>query len=66
MGTNTSTDNLYVMENAEVVFLCVKPHILPEVLDQISITRQKHHLFISVAAGVRISFLEEVGFFLDF
>jgi len=58
LGTGTSTNNLDVMQNADVVFLCVKPHLLPGVLDEIAPAATSEHLFVSVAAGVTIEFME--------
>merc|ERR1711962_462089 len=36
LGTHTSTKNKDIVDNADIIFLCVKPHLLPGVLDEIS------------------------------
>jgi len=62
MGTTYSTTNTDVVKDADVVFLCVKPHILPSVLDKLAKNANaswSNKLFISVAAGVTIDFIEE-------
>jgi len=63
MGTHTSTNNLDVLNSSQIIFLCVKPHILPGVLEEISIkapiVSSCDKVFVSVAAGVTIDFLEE-------
>lgn len=62
----TTTNNIEVAESADIVFLAVKPHILPSVLTEISSAfiyddNIRHKLFVSVAAGVTISIMEKVG-----
>lgn len=62
-GTMTTTNNLDVVAKADIIFLSVKPHILPGVLDQInaeaSAMQWSHKLFVSVAAGITLDFIEE-------
>jgi len=61
MGTMTSTKNIEVATKADIIFLSVKPHILPGVLDEISSEASgtwSEKVFISVAAGVTIEFIE--------
>lgn len=43
-----------VVKNCDCIFLCVKPQILPEVLEQIKPYAAADKLFISIAAGVSI------------
>lgn len=61
IGSQTTTNNSDVIHKADVIFLAVKPHILPSVLDSIipagAILDEK--LFVSVAAGVTLDFMEE-------
>ena len=60
LGTQTTVNNMDVIEKADIIFLCVKPHILPGVLDGIH-KYSPDKLYVSVAAGVTIQFMEEVG-----
>ena len=62
MGATGSRDNCRVVQETDVIFLGVKPHILPGVLEEISTVVTEKHLLISVAAGVPIQFMEEVRF----
>merc|ERR1711962_212650 len=59
LGTHTSTKNKDIVDNADIIFLCVKPHLLPGVLDEISSSVKSHQTFISVAAGVTIDFMQK-------
>jgi pyrroline-5-carboxylate reductase len=55
------TDNNRAIENADVVILAVKPQVLLSALDGIrSQLKAERPLIISIAAGVRISALEEI------
>jgi pyrroline-5-carboxylate reductase len=44
---------------AEIILLCVKPMTVPTVLREIKPVIRDEHLLISIAAGVRLSFLQE-------
>jgi len=59
LGTHTTLNNVEVAEKADVIFLAVKPHILPGVLLEIgSKIIPSNKLFVSVAAGVTIDFMQ--------
>jgi len=58
LGTKTTLSNTEVVQTADVIFLSVKPHILPGVLDEIQGYTDSSKLFASVAAGVTIDFME--------
>lgn len=53
----TTTDNLDVFSSAEVVILAVKPQIVPEVIDELRVPKEK--LLISIAAGITLGSLEK-------
>jgi len=54
--------NLEVVREAQTLVLAVKPQVLSQVLEEIRPEVRKHHLFISIAAGVPLSRLEtELG-----
>jgi pyrroline-5-carboxylate reductase len=45
---------------SEIILLCVKPLTVPKVLREIHDSIRENHLLISIAAGVRIAFLQEL------
>ena len=57
-GSKSSASNLEVVRRADVLFLCVKPDQVPEVLREIKSDYAEKHLLISIAAGVPLSKLE--------
>jgi pyrroline-5-carboxylate reductase len=60
VGATVVGSNLEVMESSDVVFLSVKPHILPVVLEEIAeAVDSSRHLLVSVAAGVPVEFIEK-------
>ncbi|XP_078087417.1 pyrroline-5-carboxylate reductase 3 [Mustelus asterias] len=58
-GMKTTHCNTSVVENCNILFLSVKPHILPEALRDISPFVRPEHIIVSVAAGVTIKTLEK-------
>ena len=58
-GIETTEDNAWIMENADVVFLSVKPQILPMVIAEIAPLVKEKQLFVSIAAGKTIGWIEE-------
>jgi|ERR1712013_4534 len=61
MGAMTTTNNIDVANKADLIFLSVKPHILPGVLDEINAAATdawSKKLFVSVAAGVTLEFIQ--------
>ena len=43
------------------MFLCVKPYLLGKLLEEIKHVVTEKQLFVSVAAGVPLEFMEEVS-----
>lgn len=60
MGANFTTSNKETVNKSDVLFLAVKPHIIPFVLDEIGPDIEERHLIVSCAAGVTISSIEKV------
>ena len=60
-GVRTTTNNSEVVTASEIVIVAVKPHIVETVLREVSPAVTKKHLFVSVAAGITIAEMEEVG-----
>lgn len=61
-GINVGHNNIEVLEKSDIVFLCVKPQIYPDVVQEILKDGRKdtwHKLIISVMAGIKISTLKE-------
>jgi pyrroline-5-carboxylate reductase len=47
------------VQSSEIILLCVKPQTLPKVLNEIRNSVQQNQLLISIAAGVKISFIQQ-------
>ncbi|HEV2971908.1 MAG TPA: pyrroline-5-carboxylate reductase [Pirellulales bacterium] len=58
-GAQRMADNRRVVERAEVVFLAVKPQVVPSVLTQLKGHVGDDKLLISIAAGVRLRALAD-------
>ncbi|XP_073793912.1 pyrroline-5-carboxylate reductase 1a isoform X2 [Danio rerio] len=59
MGAFFTTSNKETVSKSDVLFLAVKPHIIPFVLDEIGPDIEDRHLIVSCAAGVTISSIEK-------
>eukprot|EP00798_Chlamydomonas_sp_ICE-L_P011374 gene11374-12071_t len=59
LGAKSYPTNTEVVENSDMVFLCVKPAVIPKVLTQIKPYLTPDKVIVSVAAGVPISKLVE-------
>lgn len=59
MGVNVTTSNKETVKKSDVLFLAVKPPIIPFVLDEIGPDIEERHLIVSCAAGVTISSIEK-------
>lgn len=55
---STVPDNAMVAKEARVIVLAVKPNVVAAVLDELKPLLTADHLVISIAAGVKISFIE--------
>ncbi|XP_055465489.1 pyrroline-5-carboxylate reductase 2 [Psammomys obesus] len=59
MGVNLTRSNKDTVRHSDVLFLAVKPHIIPFILDEIGADVQERHIVVSCAAGVTISSVEK-------
>jgi pyrroline-5-carboxylate reductase len=59
-NVRTSSGLKEAVAEAEIVLLCVKPMTIPRVVKEIKPAMRSDHLLISIAAGVRIGFLQEM------
>ena len=57
-GVNVSDDNTLVAETAEILFICVKPNIVPLVLKEIKNYINEKTAVVSIAAGTSIETIE--------
>lgn len=58
-GVKIATNNKEVVEKSEIIFLCVKPDSISIVLEEIKKTLTPKKLLVSIAAGVKISYIEK-------
>lgn len=61
LGVPVTHSNTEVVCGSDVVFIAVKPHLVPHVLAEISPHVTDRHIVVSVAAGVTLATLEEVS-----
>jgi pyrroline-5-carboxylate reductase len=59
LGIPVGTDNVAAVQNADIIFVCVKPQVVQEVMEQIRPNIRKSQLIISVAASVPTSQIEK-------
>ncbi|KAM9296089.1 pyrroline-5-carboxylate reductase 1, mitochondrial [Gastrophryne carolinensis] len=59
LGINFTNSNKETVKNSDVLFLAVKPPIIPFVLDEIGSDIGDRHMVVSCAAGVTISSIEK-------
>lgn len=57
-GITMYEDNKQAIEQADVVFLCVKPNIMRQVVEEFADAVRPDQLFVSVAAGIELSAYE--------
>ncbi|XP_045840232.1 pyrroline-5-carboxylate reductase 1, mitochondrial isoform X2 [Meles meles] len=60
MGVNLTPHNKETVRHSDVLFLAVKPHIIPFILDEIGADIEDRHIVVSCAAGVTISSIEKL------
>ena len=58
-GIEITDDNKVIMDDCDVIFLSVKPQVLPEVIAQIAPWVKEGQLFVSIAAGKTIAWIEQ-------
>ncbi|CAI5636979.1 unnamed protein product [Oreochromis niloticus] len=61
LGIAVTHSNIEVVCGSDVVFVAVKPHLVPLVLNEIAQHVTDRHMIVSVAAGVTLATLEEEG-----
>jgi len=58
IGARVFSDNKELMRTAEVIVLSVKPQVLPLVVEEISPLVTPNHMFVSIAAGIPLQWLQ--------
>ncbi|MCS7201674.1 MAG: pyrroline-5-carboxylate reductase [Dictyoglomus sp.] len=58
-GINTTENNLEVINNCRIIILAVKPQNIEEVLKEISLNVREDQIYVSIAAGVPLKYLEK-------
>ncbi len=58
LGVKVTSDNVEVARSAHVLLFAVKPQQMPMVLEELKPYLSPEHLIISIAAGIKISFIE--------
>jgi len=59
LGIQAFTENAAVVSQSDVIFLSVKPYVLPTVLQEIAAHVTEDKLLVSVAAGVTLATMEK-------
>lgn len=57
-GVDSAQDNKDAVNSSDVIFVCVHPHIVPLILDDLKSVHVNSKIFISVSAGVSLSIYE--------
>ncbi|XP_062280176.1 pyrroline-5-carboxylate reductase 3 [Scomber scombrus] len=60
LGISVTHSNSEVVGSSDVIFVAVKPHLVPPVLSEIYQHVNDRHIIVSVAAGVTLETLEEL------
>ncbi len=58
-GVETCTEDVRIMQEADVVFLAVKPQVLTHILPKLAKEAREGQLVVSIAAGREIAYYEE-------
>ncbi|CAL8254854.1 unnamed protein product [Merluccius merluccius] len=60
LGITVTHSNSDLVSGSDVVFVAVKPHLVPGVLGEISQLVTQKHIIVSVAAGITLATLEQL------
>lgn len=59
LGASTTTNNVHIIKDSDIIFLAVKPGAVPHVLKDIETSVTRKHLILSIAMGVKIEDIEK-------
>jgi pyrroline-5-carboxylate reductase len=60
LGIKVFTDNSELVKNSDIIILCVKPHFIQPVIEDINDYLTDKKLIISIAAGISTNFIEKI------
>ncbi|CAL9695478.1 unnamed protein product [Knipowitschia caucasica] len=60
LGISVTNSNVELVCGSDIVFVAVKPHLVRNVLNEISVLITDRHIIVSVAAGITLETLEEL------
>ena len=58
-GVTKLASNIEVVKNSDIIFFCTKPFVIRDVFEEIKNVVSKEKLFVSIAAGISLSIMEE-------
>lgn len=58
LGVQLCQSNIDLVKKADIIILGVKPHMYKVVLEEIKDTLTKDHIFVSIAAGISIDYIQ--------
>lgn len=59
-GVNIYSNNIDIINNADIIIFAVKPFVLRDVLNEIAPYIKEKQVFLSIAAGISINTIEEI------
>ena len=59
-GINAALNNLQIVKNCSIIFICVKPQVFETTLKKLTTHFTNDHLVISIAAGVPLTIIERL------
>ncbi|MHA1967253.1 MAG: pyrroline-5-carboxylate reductase [Candidatus Hodarchaeales archaeon] len=59
-GINAALNNLQIVEQCSIIFICVKPQVFETALQKLQTYFTNNHLVISIAAGVPLTVVEKL------
>ena len=65
-GITTTNCNIELVERCDLVVMAVKPHLVSDILQEISDFFTNEKMFVSIAAGVPLEILETVSLIIRF
>ncbi|MBQ4115707.1 pyrroline-5-carboxylate reductase [bacterium] len=60
LGIKLTTNNIELVKNSEIIFICAKPNQVEEIINEISPELDSNHLIVSIAAGITLEKLEKL------
>ena len=61
LGVNIAETNKEVVSRSQLIVLSVKPNVVRPVLQEVASVISKDNLIVSIAAGIKLATIEEVG-----